>query len=146
MTDSFQAMIQGARTPQLVKDAGPKEQAPADDAARPESYEAMRRIRSFHFSDVVFRQHSGAAQAFPWGFMRSWLCDETGTRLTLVWPEAVVTLTGRHLDLIEEPMMRRIVAELRQVAPGKAAAVPAGVPVIITMEIGLIDAVAAAAG
>ncbi len=130
MTDRFQQHVAQGRSPQLVKDRDPQ-----DDPATPDGYAAVRRIRSFHFADVVFRRHDGTTQAFPWVYLRSWLGDGKGTRLTLIWPEMVVSLTGRHLDTIEENIMRRIVAEFRQVAPGQADQVPAGVPVILTMDV-----------
>lgn len=132
MTDRFQQFVNGARGPQLVKDG-----EIADDEARPKGYEAVRRIRSFHFADVIFRTHRGAAFTFPWGHLRGWLCDETGRRLTFAWPEGTVELTGRHLDALEEDVMRRIVAELRQVKPGEADTLPEGVPVIIGMDVTL---------
>lgn len=116
--------------PQLVK-AG----EPVDDEARPATYQAIRRIHTFRFSDVVFRYHNGAAQAFPSYALRTWLADGSGRRLTLIWPEGEVSLTGRHLDQIEEPLMRRIVAEFRQVPPFAGNNMPEGVPVIETMEI-----------
>lgn len=130
MTDRFQQYVGAQRGPQLVKDSEPE-----DDPARPDGYQAARRIRSFHFSDVVFRTHKGAAQAFPWAQLRGWVRDDTGRRLTFVWPEGVVVLTGLHLDQLEEDILRRILAELRQVAPAEAGKVPEGTPVIFTMEV-----------
>lgn len=117
------------------------EAPPADDAACPPVYEAVRRIRSFNFSDVVFRSHTGAAQAFPWSHLRSWLCDETGTQLTLIWPEMVVSLSGTSLQLLQEDLMRRIIAEFRQAKPGEVMAAAPGVPVIHVLKIEAIDAV-----
>lgn len=134
MNDRFQQFVSGQRpaaTPQLVKQGEPE----ADDVAQPAGYEAVRRIRSFSFADVVFRSHNGAAQAFPAYALRTWLADGAGRRLTLIWPEGEVLMTGRHLNLIEEDLMRRIVAEFRQVAPSAADAVPAAVPVIETLDI-----------
>lgn len=132
MTDSrFQQRLAALNGPQLVKDA------PQDDAAEPASYEAVRRIRSFHFYDVAFRFHTGAVQAFPWAHLRGWLRDDDGRRVSFIWPEAMVVLTGRHLDTIEEDVMRRIVAELRQAAPGEADTIAAGVPVITGLEVHL---------
>ena len=135
MNDRFQQFVTAQRppapAPQLVKQGEPE----ADDAARPEAYEAVRRIRSFSFADVVFRFHNGAAQAFPAYALRTWLADGAGRRLTLIWPEGEVSMTGRHLVQLEEHLMRRIVAEFRQVAPMAADSVPDGTPVIETLEI-----------
>lgn len=135
MTDnSFAAAVReregGGKVAQLVKD-GP----PQDDAAKPDSYEAVRRIRSYYFSDVIFRSYRGSAQAFPWSYLRSWVIDETGRRMSLIWPEAVVILTGRNLGAFEEDVIRRIVAEFRQVRPGQGDGVPPSLPVIETMEV-----------
>lgn len=131
MNDRFQQFVRPTASPQLVKQGEPV----ADDDARPSGYEAVRRIRSFSFADVVFRFHNGAAQAFPAYALRTWLADGAGQRLTLIWPEGEVSMSGRHLDLIEEDLMRRIVAEFRQVAPSAAADLPTGVPVIEMLEI-----------
>lgn len=141
MTDRFQQFVGGQRGPQLVKDGEPQ-----DDPAQPDGYQAARRIRSFHFADVVFRSHTGAAQAFPWVQLRGWLRDETGRRMTFVWPEAVVKLTGRHLDQLEEDVMRRILAELRQIAPAHADKLPAETPVIVGMEIMTLEVAASLDG
>ena len=139
MTDSpFQALIREREARQPLGTAA-KAAVPEDDAARPDGYEAVRRIRSYHFADVIFRSHRGAAQAFPWSHLRSWLRDDGGQRMSFVWPEAVVVLTGRHLDRFEEDVMRRIVAEFRQVTPGDGGSLLPGVPVIVTMEISTLD-------
>ena len=138
MTDNpFQTLIREREAKQ--QPAAAKPPPPEDDPARPASYEAVRRIRSYHFADVVFRSHRGAAQAFPWSHLRSWLRDDTGRGMSFVWPEAVGVLTGRHLDRFEEDVMRRIVAEFRQVTPGDGESLLPGVPVIATMEISLLD-------
>ena len=135
MTDSpFQALVREREGPKLVKNS-----APDDDPASPDGYQAVRRIRSFQFADVVFRTHRGAVQAFPWSHLRTWAHDDTGRRMTLIWPEVVVVLTGRGLDNLHEDLMRRIIAELRQVAPGQADAVPPGLPVIESMDITPLD-------
>ena len=44
-------------------------------------------------------------------------------------------MTGRNLSLIEEDLMRRIVAEFRQVAPSAVDTVAEGSPVIETLKI-----------
>lgn len=141
MTDSSYAALvrerEGGSRPELVKDS-----VPEDDAANPDGYEAVRRIRSFHFSDVIFRSHRGSAQAFPWAYLRSWVIDETGQRMSFIWPEAVVILTGRNFRVFEEDVMRRIVAEFRQVRPGQGDDVPPGLPVIETIDIAAIGTTA----
>ena len=134
MSDRFQEFVASARGPKLVKSG-----EPADDPAQPDHYEAVRRIRSYQFADVVFRTHRGAAQAFPWSQLRSWIRDDAGRRLSFLWPEAAIILTGRNLHQFEEDVMRRIVAELRQVNPAALETVPDDVPVIETMEIRPID-------
>lgn len=129
MSDRFQNYVRPAAA-QLVKNGEPI----ADDEARPKGYEAVRRIRSYSFADMVMRRHDGSAQAFPAHALRTWIADGRGRHLTLIWPEGEVSMTGRHLDLIEEDLMRRIVAEFRQVAPS-ADDVADGVPVIETLDI-----------
>ena len=121
------------------RQAPPTAAVPADDPASPTGYEAVRRIRSYSFSDVVFRSHTGAAHAFPWSYLRSWLCDETGTQLTLIWPEMVVSLAGTGLAQLQEDLRRRIIAEFRQAKPGEVMTAAPGVPVIHTMKIEPID-------
>jgi hypothetical protein len=78
---------------------------------------------------------SRARQAFPWAHLRTRFDDGTGTRLTLIWPEAEVLLTGRNLDQLEDDMQRCIVAEFRQVEPNAALDLAEGAPVIERMEI-----------
>ena len=119
-----------ANAPQLVKN-----DVPEDDPARPNDYQAVRRVRSYAFNDVLFRSHTGAAQALPWAYLRSWLIDETGSRLVMIWPEIEVSLTGRHLGRFEEDLQRRIIAEFRQAKPGLAGSFPADEPVVDTMQL-----------
>ncbi len=129
MSDNYRALIEGRPTP--LSTEKPVER---DDPAHPEQYLAIRRIFSFDFHDVLFRRHTGAVQAFPWIFMRGWLIDETGSRLTLIWPEMEVSLTGLHLDKIEMDLQRRIIAEFRQIPIGQAEMLPEGTPVIMAMS------------
>jgi hypothetical protein len=126
MSDSFQELIAGGQpATRLVKNGEPE-----DDPMFPKVYQAVRHIRTYAPSDAAFRHHAGGVQGFPWMRLNSWLGDGTGSRLTLVWPEMEVTLTGRNLHTVEDAIQRRIIGEFRQVEPDKADTIMAGLPVI----------------
>lgn len=130
MSDSFQELITGGQpATRLVKNGEPE-----DDPIFPKVYQAVRHIRTYAPSDAAFRHHTGGVQGFPWMRLNSWLSDGTGSRLTLVWPEMEITLTGRNLHTIEDAIQRRIIGEFRQVEPDMADTLPDGIPVIIAMN------------
>lgn len=127
MTDKFQQFVAGMRP-------ATDDQAD-DDPIRADGYRAVRRVRTFAFPDVWFTDHAGLGHAFQWAHLRRMLRDAAGTRLTLVWPDGEVTLTGRHLDRLHHDIERRVIAEFFQVVPGRADAVPDGEPVITSMRV-----------
>ena len=135
MSDKFQQFIAGAR-PQAT---ALQEDALKDDPIEPKGYRAIRRVRTFSCPDVWFTDHSGMGQAFQWAHVRRMMKDAAGTRLTMIWSDAEVTLTGRHLDKLNEVIQRRIISEFFQVPPSVAGDVPEGEPVILSMRIGLME-------
>lgn len=135
MSDKFQQFVAGVRPQAAV----PQEDAPKDDPIEAKDYRAVRRVRTFAFPDVWFTDHSGLGQAFQWAHVRRMMKDAGGTRLSMIWSDAEVALTGRHLDKLHEDIQRRIISEFFQVAPSMAGDVPAGEPVILSMRIGLAE-------
>lgn len=130
MADKFQQFIASAR-PQ----AGVPPEEPQDDPIQATEYRATRRVRSFRFPDVWFTDHTGLGQAFQWAHVRRMIKDGKGTRLTIIWTDGEVALSGRHLDKLEQDIQRRIIAEFYQVTPGMADRVPGDQPVITSMKI-----------
>jgi hypothetical protein len=130
MSDKFQQFVAGVR-PQTAT----RSDETQDDPAQAAEYRAIRRVRTFAFPDVWFTDHTGLGQAFQWAHVRRMIKDGKGTRLTLIWTDGEVALTGRHLDRLEEDIQRRIIAEFYQITPGTADQITNDQPVITSMKI-----------